>query len=132
MTTKFTNMWLSHGRAIRAADPATSADKFPDLVEAATDIIDVVVEAAKKADLSTEQLKWGVECALGGPVKVSDVISLRAWLITSGLMVDEIQPKSAAKKGDSLSFLASAPISTTNLQLRTMQRSKFGTETRAK
>ncbi|KAJ7700623.1 hypothetical protein B0H16DRAFT_1483775 [Mycena metata] len=91
-------MWLSHGRTIRVADPVTSAEKFPELVEAATNIINVVVEAAKKADLSTEQLKWGVKCALGGPVKVSDVISLRTWLITSGLMVDEIQLKSAAKR----------------------------------
>ncbi|KAJ7760161.1 hypothetical protein B0H14DRAFT_2634264 [Mycena olivaceomarginata] len=86
MTTKFTKMWDHHVRAIRAAEPSSNAEELEGLFEAATDIMDAVGLVAAQANLSSEQLKWGVEHTAGGLVQISDVIALRDWLIASDFM----------------------------------------------
>jgi hypothetical protein len=77
MTTKFTKMWDHHARAIRAAEPSSNAEELEGLFEVATDIMDAVAEVAAQANISSEQLKWGIEHTAGGPVQISDVITLR-------------------------------------------------------
>jgi hypothetical protein len=69
MTTKFTKMWDHHMRAIRAAEPSSNAEELEELFEAATDIMDAVGVVAAQANLSSEQLQWGVEHTAGAQFK---------------------------------------------------------------
>jgi hypothetical protein len=105
MTTKFTKMWDHHARAIRAAEPSSNAEELEGLFEAATDIMDAVGLVAAQANLSSEQLKWGVEHTAGGLVQISDVIALRDWLIASDFMPAPLAT-AATKKGVNSSCLS--------------------------
>lgn len=105
MTTKFTKMWDHHARAIQAAEPSSNAEELEGLFEAATDIMDAVGEVAAQANISSEQLKWGVEHTAGGPVQISDVIALRDWLIVSDFMPAPLAT-AATKKGVNSSRLS--------------------------
>ncbi|KAJ7728386.1 hypothetical protein B0H16DRAFT_1470557 [Mycena metata] len=103
MISTFTTHWRTYEIQLHKADPSMSAEGFEDLYEAATDIIDRVEHIVEKTGLSYAALKWNLKRATdGGPVQVSDVITLRQWLIASGAMVGDIPPASvpapAAKK----------------------------------
>lgn len=98
MLVRFLSLWIKHGTKVEAADPTQLAAKFSDLCEAAADIIDHVTDIAQRSEFSVEQLKWEIKHD-GGPVKFSHLISLHDWLVTTGLMVGNIQQKPAPKKG---------------------------------
>jgi hypothetical protein len=92
-------------RVIRAADPSSNAEELEGLFEAATDIMDAVGVVATQANLSSEQLKWGVEHTAGGLVQISDVIALRDWLIALDFMPASLAT-AATKKGVNSSCLS--------------------------
>ncbi|KAJ7121156.1 hypothetical protein C8R44DRAFT_920916 [Mycena epipterygia] len=92
--TRFSNGLVTHGTAVEATGPTSTADTFPSLRDAAQDIIDQVEDVASKSNLSHSQLKWKVDCN-GGPLKVSHLLALRDWLLTCDLMVANIQRKPA-------------------------------------
>ncbi|KAJ7143013.1 hypothetical protein C8R44DRAFT_726300 [Mycena epipterygia] len=90
--TRFSNGWVTHGTAVEATGPTSTADTFPSLCDAAQDIIDQVEDVASKSNFSHSQLKWKVDCN-GGPLNVSHLLALRDWLVTCDLMVANIQRK---------------------------------------
>ncbi|KAF7328180.1 hypothetical protein MVEN_02575600 [Mycena venus] len=98
MLARFLALWFAHGSAVEAADPDHTANKFDDLCDSATEIIDHVTDVAQRAEYSNDQFKWEIEYD-GGPVKFSHLIALHNWLVDTGLMVGSIQQKPAPKKG---------------------------------
>ncbi|KAJ7022450.1 hypothetical protein C8F04DRAFT_1402352 [Mycena alexandri] len=98
MISTFTTAWRTYETVLQKVNPSTTAEGFEDLYEAAIDIIDQVGKVVEDLGLSYAELKWNVEYMDGGPVKVSDLIALRHWLIASGIMVGDIQPAPAGAK----------------------------------
>lgn len=106
MLSRFLNSWLSDGAAVESADPSGTADEFPDLRDAASEIIDQVTEIAAESKFSDEQFKWTMDYH-GGLLNVSHLTALHDWLIVSGLMVGNIQKKPAPASKKSTPFFQS-------------------------
>ncbi|KAJ6542976.1 hypothetical protein B0H19DRAFT_1076999 [Mycena capillaripes] len=99
MLSAFLFSWLQHGTAVAAADPTSSADKFKEARDAATDIIEHIEQFSTTSGFSHEQLQWNIKNN-GGHVKVSHITGLHEWLVIAGLLVGDLQqkPPPVAKK----------------------------------
>ncbi|KAJ7442433.1 hypothetical protein FB451DRAFT_1190561 [Mycena latifolia] len=100
MLADFVNGWLAHCTAIESADQSSTADTFPALCDAAADIIDAVLNVADNSGFSHEQFQWKMTAA-DGRLEVCHLVALHEWLVSTNLMVGDIQkkPAPAAKKG---------------------------------
>ncbi|KAJ7462433.1 hypothetical protein FB451DRAFT_1180723 [Mycena latifolia] len=100
MLSAFVNGWLAHCTAIESADQSSTADTFPALCDAAADIIDAVLNVADTSGFSHEQFQWKMTAA-DGRLEVCHLVALHDWLVSTNLMVGDIQKKPApsAKKG---------------------------------
>ncbi|KAJ6543640.1 hypothetical protein DFH09DRAFT_1322098 [Mycena vulgaris] len=92
MLARFVKGWLTSETRVQAADPASPADGFSDLREAAADIFDMVLEVVERSKFAYEQLGWKIDYE-GGPMQISHLTALHDWLVTAELMVGNIQKK---------------------------------------
>ncbi|KAJ6600339.1 hypothetical protein DFH09DRAFT_1070150 [Mycena vulgaris] len=92
MLARFAKGWLTSETRVQAADPASPADGFSDLREAAADIFDMVQEVVERSKFAYERLGWKIDYE-GGPMEISHLTALHDWLVTAELMVGNIQKK---------------------------------------
>ncbi|KAJ6456577.1 hypothetical protein DFH09DRAFT_1349940 [Mycena vulgaris] len=92
MLARFVKGWLTSETRVQAAHPASPADGFSDLREAAADIFDMVLEVVERSKFAYEQLGWKIDYE-GDPMEISHLTALHDWLVTAELMVGNIQKK---------------------------------------
>ncbi|KAJ7832507.1 hypothetical protein B0H13DRAFT_2370903 [Mycena leptocephala] len=67
MVSRFAFKWQGEEQAIESADPGSTAEEFADLCDAATDLIDHVIEVAENSRFSSHQFNWKINYN-GGPI----------------------------------------------------------------
>ncbi|KAJ6533641.1 hypothetical protein B0H19DRAFT_1081056 [Mycena capillaripes] len=98
MMSSFLIHWLKNGAAVESADPSSTADTFPGLRDAASEIIDHISYVIEKNGLNEEELNWKLDA--NGPLNTSHLVALQIWLVSCDLMVGNLQmkPPPAIKK----------------------------------
>ncbi|KAJ6532614.1 hypothetical protein B0H19DRAFT_1081649 [Mycena capillaripes] len=98
MMSSFLIHWLKNGAAVESADPSSTADTFPELHDAASEIIDHISYVIEKNGLNEEELNWKLDA--DGPLNTSHLVALQIWLVSCDLMVGNLQmkPSPAIKK----------------------------------
>ncbi|KAF7378020.1 hypothetical protein MSAN_00225900 [Mycena sanguinolenta] len=100
MLTVFEKAWLAAKSTVLSADDSSPLDSSCDsLVDAATDIIDHILNEAEQWKFPPESFNWTMEFDEGGQVTAAHIMELCDWLISSNLMVGErVSDQKTAKK----------------------------------
>ncbi|KAJ7732846.1 hypothetical protein B0H16DRAFT_1732576 [Mycena metata] len=98
MVSTFMQLWITHELEVTSADPDDDTDEdFPELCEAAVEIIEHVEELAETENIAAADFKWDLEYD-GSAVDFGLLVQLHKWLIICNLAVGSVEPKAPRAK----------------------------------